>query len=331
MSERPGFFFLACADAALLRQNVHDIFSQYGFGGAQAERHVFWGDEELPDRFWELLTLQGFVTSCRGLVIRRANAMPLETWKRISKTLSRPNSHVLPVLCLEGAWEKGKPKLPAFLEKLACLRHARDQRWFVSVAKLSGRSLRDFIRNRVRQEGLEYTAETLDVLCTVLPPDAAVIEAEIAKLALYIAGCRVSEDAPLVLEPADVALISLAPDFNIFTFIQELQTGNIASVWSMVLRHTDKTDDLLFQLLGLMQREARLMWQILANDTDHLIPRDISSRRTISRRLGLLGLARLWDSLHKAEFAVKTGKCTPSQALDALIGELTLLFSTNTT
>ena len=44
-------------------------------------------------------------------------------------------------------------------------------------------------------------------------------------------------------------------------------------------------------------------------------------------RLGAAGLAKLWDAMHTAELSVKSGRRSPSQALDALMGDLTLLFT----
>ena len=37
--------------------------------------------------------------------------------------------------------------------------------------------------------------------------------------------------------------------------------------------------------------------------------------------------AKLWDAMHTAELSVKSGRRSPSQALDALMGDLTLLFT----
>ena len=61
---------------------------------AQWERHVYWGDEEPPQRFWEQLTLQGLFGAPRALIVRQANQWPAAVWKKISHALARPSDPV---------------------------------------------------------------------------------------------------------------------------------------------------------------------------------------------------------------------------------------------
>jgi DNA polymerase-3 subunit delta len=44
-------------------------------------------------------------------------------------------------------------------------------------------------------------------------------------------------------------------------------------------------------------------------------------------RLGFTGLAAWWEAMYTAELAIKSGARTPSQALDAMLGDLTRIFS----
>ena len=111
-----GFLFCVCPDAALLKDTVNAFFASEGY--ASSDRLVFWGDEGLSPRFWEALTLQGLVSAHKCLTVRNAQLLPAETWKALSKSLGHPHEQALPVFCLEGPWEKGRPKLPAWLEKL---------------------------------------------------------------------------------------------------------------------------------------------------------------------------------------------------------------------
>ena len=73
MTTRPGFSFCICPDGKLLRQQVEELLGAHPDAGR--ERHVFWGDDELPPKFWEILTLQGLFSTSRVLVMR--NAPPL--------------------------------------------------------------------------------------------------------------------------------------------------------------------------------------------------------------------------------------------------------------
>ena len=73
----------------------------------------------------------------------------------------------------------------------------------------------------------------------------------------------------------------------------------------------------------MLQREARQLWQILAGEQVRMGPSDQQAKQQTASRLGAAGLAKLWDAMHTAELSVKSG----SQALDALMGDLTLLFT----
>ena len=121
--DRPGFFFCICPDAALLREYVEGELVA-SCRGDMPDVQVFWSDEGLDRRFWDKLTLIGMDGRARVLVVRGAEQLPAETWKRLSAALGTPRSGVLPVFCLEGAWEKGQPKLPAHIAKLKCLAFA---------------------------------------------------------------------------------------------------------------------------------------------------------------------------------------------------------------
>ena len=96
MTTRPGFSFCICPDGKLLRQQVEELLGAHPDAGR--ERHVFWGDDELPPKFWEILTLQGLFSTSRVLVMRNAHALTADVWKRLSSALSRPNPQTWPLV-----------------------------------------------------------------------------------------------------------------------------------------------------------------------------------------------------------------------------------------
>jgi DNA polymerase-3 subunit delta len=128
-----------------------------------------------------------------------------------------------------------------------------------------------------------------------------------------------------ILTSADAALLDHVPDFNIFTLIKQLQSGYAAAVWKHAA--AESPDDLLFPLLGLLQRESRILWQVLAGENASVNPRDINERRDLARKIGISGLSRLWDAMHEAELSVKSGRNSPEQALSTLLATVTLLFA----
>ena len=132
-------------------------------------------------------------------------------------------------------------------------------------------------------------------------------------------------EKPLTQEQA--RSVSPTTEFNVFAFLRQLQAGQTASVWKSILEEQAKGEEPLFYLLAMLQREARQLWQILAGEQVRMGPSDQQAKQQTASRLGAAGLAKLWDAMHTAELSVKSGRRSPSQALDALMGDLTLLFT----
>ena len=174
MTTRPGFSFCICPDGKLLRQQVEELLGAHPDAGR--ERHVFWGDDELPPKFWEILTLQGLFSTSRVLVMRNAHALTADVWKRLSAALSRPNPQTWPLFCLEVAWEKGQPKIPAYIAKLPCFTFADAKGWIWRSPGLEPRSLRRHIQIRSKALGLDLEPGCVDILAETLLPDAAAVE-----------------------------------------------------------------------------------------------------------------------------------------------------------
>lgn len=331
-TQQPGFFFCVCADGQLLRREVERLLvahapvqgtdllaSESATRGNAWEKHVFWGDEELPRNFWEVLTLQGLFATPRALVLRNAQAIPAEMWRRLSKALGRPNPQTWPVLCLEVAFEKGQPKIPAHIAKLPCYTFAEKQGWVWRSAGLDERTFGKHIQSVAKELNLALAPGALEALTSILPLDAATVDNELTKLSLLMNGKPVTAQ--------DAAQASFTPDFNIFQFLRQLQSGQTDAVWQQMLREQARGDDTIFPLLGLLVREARILWQVAAGDPVYVRPQELAAKKQTAARLGPVGLARLWDAAHTAELSIKSGQRSPAQALNALVADLTLLFA----
>ena len=171
MSERPGFSFLICPDMMLLRGQMEKMLAPYG----DFERHVYWGDEEPPPKFWESLALEGLFGNPQVIVARQAQNWPAPVWKKISKVLGRGQSLAWPIFCLETAFDKGKPKLPAHIAKLRCLSFAGEKGWVWRNEGLTERNLPSHIQQRAKELGLTFDRDAFALLCTTLPPNAAAV------------------------------------------------------------------------------------------------------------------------------------------------------------
>ena len=318
-SLRPGFVFCLCPDGRLLRNAIGERLAACPpANGKNWISRVFWGDEELPAAFWEALTLQGLFAEPQALVVRNAHNLPAETWRRINLALAAPGALTWPFLCLEGE-EKGQPKAPAHVKKLRCFTHAEKQKWIWQQPALNAQGIRRYAANAARRLGLSFAPGALEALAAALPPDAAAIDNELDKLALFADNGEVT--------PEQAACVETVPAFDIFAFARQVQSGNTAAMWQTLIREKRRNDELIFPLLGLLQREARLLWQLRADESPYLHPAAAAAKREAAVKLGFTGLAALWEAMYAAESAIKSGARTPAQALDALLGDLTRIFA----
>jgi DNA polymerase-3 subunit delta len=312
-----GFIFCICPDGRLLREGVEDMLA--GRGAGAWRRHTYWGDEELPPAFWDHLSLPGLFAERRALVLRRAHLLPAAVWKRLSAALAVPKPHCLPFLCLESAWEKGKPRIPQHIAKLKCFAHADAMGWVRRSAALDERTLRIFARKEAAIRGLRIDAEALELLCDGMIPDAAAAASELDKLSLAAEDGRVSAEL--------ASRIAGMPQFHIFRFLRLIRNGDARGVWLDALRAGREDESLVFPLISLMLREARMLWRLLHDGADGARPGGDATGQRLAARLGHEGLARLFGLLFAADLAVKSGERRPEQAFDALATDLTLLFA----
>ncbi|WP_241159443.1 MULTISPECIES: DNA polymerase III subunit delta [unclassified Desulfovibrio] len=314
--EKPGFSFLVCPDGHMLRRALDDALAACPPERGQWERHVFWGDEEPPPRFWELLSLEELFGASRAVVVRQAQLWPAAVWKKLSRAIARPSARVWPVFCLEGEWEKRRPKIPAHITRLRCFAFADGRGWVWRGEGLAERDVPRHVRERARAIGLAFEPQALEQFCASVPPDGLAIENELAKLRL-MAG-----DAPVT--SAMTAAGGWTPECNVFACIRRMESGDLAGVWRELARSEDG-DRLLFSLLALLAREWRLLWQLLAGEEVRLHPSDASFKRALAQRLGAAGLARGFAALADAEWQVKSGRRSPSQSLESLAAAMTAL------
>jgi DNA polymerase-3 subunit delta len=203
--------------------------------------------------------------------------------------------------------------------KLKCFVHADSRGWIWRHAGLDDKALRSFVQKESKARKLRFAQGALELLCAGLIPDASAVAAELDKLALAAADGHVSVE--LAAQAAHV------PAFDIFRFLRLIQGGRVQTAWADVLRARRANEGLLFPLLGLLIREARLLWQILHGESVRAYPAELSAKRKLASRLGDDGLTRLFRLLFLADLAVKSGARQPEQALDALVADLSLLLA----
>ncbi len=328
---RPGFYFCICPDSGLIREHIEELAMQFAPVGGSWERHVYWGDEEMAQGFWDHLTLQGLFQVPRLLILRNAHTLTAAAWKALSSALQRPHASSFLIVCLEGVWEKKQPKIPAIVAKQRCLVFAEKQGWVWRHAGFEGAAplMRRYIQERAQGLGLRLGQGVLDTLVAAMPPDALSIHAELQKIALAARGS--GEDGGAVVDAALIHEWSQTRDFvpesNIFSFISCIESGNIRAAWQEIHRSQKDVDALFFPFLTLFAREMRTFWQILDGETVRLSPYLMREKELCARKLGYEGITKVLASLVQAEYGLKSGAYSSDQALDRLVTELVQIFS----
>ena len=319
MTKNPGFMFLICPDSHFLHARLESLLA-----GSTAERHIYWGDEEPPPRFWEDLTLQGLFGKPRVLVARQANPWPAAVWKKISAALGRPSEQCRPFFCLETAWEKGQPKLPAHIKKLRCLTFAEQQGWIWKNEGLTERTIRRHVQERARALRVPFEEDAFEQFCTSVPADANAVENELRKLRLMLD----AEEEKKPPEPPRVTTALLggtgwSPESNVFACIRHMEAGNLSAVWKELGRSRHDPEGLFFPLLSLLARDVRLLWQCRMGENVRMHPSEAAFKQQLAARLGAAGLAELMSMIMDAEWQVKSGRRSVEQSLDMLAADVT--------
>lgn len=335
---RPAFSFCLCPDSKLLRDRVDNMLEKHPPAqGGSWQRFVFWGDEGLTSSFWEHLTIQGLFAVPKVLIIRNAQALPAEILKKLFAALvplapkavregqkgadaPLPNPLVWPLVCFEVPFEKGKAKVPAHIQKYPAYDLCDRAGWLENLPGLTPQNIQPFIKNEAARLGLSLSRDELFVLAGALPPDAARIASELARLSLLAdAGGRLPEGAGSLVEHAQELSI-----FELMRIVQ--QQGPAPSAWRRILEDRLSGENLVFAFNAILLREGRILWQCLSGQEPYLPPAVAGQKKVAAKALGFAGVARLWELALVADKGIKSGERSPDQAFEKLAADLFMLF-----
>jgi DNA polymerase-3 subunit delta len=312
---RPGFYFLICPDAELIKRELARLVAEHDFSGA--ERLVFWGDDGLGPRFWENLSLQSLFGGTKLLLVRQANLLKAEDWENLTPALARFNDQAWPVFCLETAFERGKPRLPQYITKKKFWKLAQDRGWTWQSPGATGKAMRDLLTAGARERGLKVAPKVLAAVAEALPEEGAAARRALEQMELA------ADDQGRV--DADVAeLVGAVGGLEIFPFIDSLVSGRASvEVWRTVLLSRLSSQGMLFQFLTMLVREARILWQLgVGEEVKGLPPFVLDKKRPLAKKLGSVRLLAIWDLAMQAELGVKSGERGENQALEKLVADL---------
>lgn len=321
--QRPAFFFLVCPDAELARAELERLVAAHGAGGF--ERRAYFGDEELPSRFWQDLGSPGLLGGSKLVLLRRADALKADAWKDLSPRLAGFNEACWPIFCIESAWQKGSPKIPAHLAKAKPWEAAKARGWLWQSPGLTRKTLPGFVQASLKAEGLRAAPQVLEILCARLPEDAAAVASELAKLSLALPGGHVDQGREIRLEHLD--MLTSAEGLDVWGLLEAIQEGGgQAKIWRHVLGQDG--EDALFPLIFGLSREVRTLWMLASGEGDkvRLPPWLAEKKERTARRLGQARLAEALGLALDAELSVKSGEKSEAQALELLVAGLLRLF-----
>ncbi|MHC1790902.1 DNA polymerase III subunit delta [Solidesulfovibrio sp.] len=319
--QRAGFSFLVCPDPEIIRERVERLLAD---AGQPFSREVFWGDDEPGAPFWSALTVGSLFSGRRAVIVRRAEALPVEFWPKLAPALKGFNDAVWPFFCLEGPFDrKNQPKLPKTLVEQPYFKVAEKRKWVFVSPGLTRRDMAPRLADWAGRRGLALGPGVAAALAAALPAQLAHADNELAKLELSL-GDRTS------IEMADLALLSHHEGMGDgFAFLDALAGGrDPASVWQEIFDKELAGEEMIFPFLGLLLYEARLMWRLAVGEADEvrLPPQVRQKKEAMARRLGAAGLTRIFEAAFAAEAGIKTGARKPSQAMEFVTAELFRLF-----
>lgn len=315
---RQGFSFLVCADPELLKDRIGDLLEGQGFA-----TRTFWGDEDLPDRYWQTLTIPSMMGPPNAVVLRRAQDRDDEFWARMEPLLAMARSRVWPMFCLEGEWKSGKSNIPKTITKYKYWDAAQKRGWIWEHPGLSRATIGQELDRFAARHGLTFTPGVKKNLAETLPLSTIALRGELEKI-LLLAG------AEKTIQPGHLAALDVDEAFDLFAFLRTLQTpAGRRDAWDRLLNDPAMAGgDMVFPVSSLMLREARQLWQLLHGEDGkvQLYPSLKTEKKRLAQRLGAARISRFWDIALQADTDIKTGRLKPAQAMENLVKEAARLW-----
>ncbi len=315
---RQGFSFLVCADSELLKDRIGDLLEGQGFAV-----RTFWGDEDLPDRYWQTLTIPSMMGPPNAVVLRRAQDQGDEFWSRMESLLAMARPRVWPIFCLEGEWKSGKSNTSKTVTKYKYWGAAQKRGWIWEHPGLSRATIGQELDRFAARHGLSFAPGVKKSLAESLPLSTIALRGELEKI-LLLAG------EEKTIQPGHLTALDVEEAFDLFAFLRSLQTpAGRRNAWDRLLNDPAMAGgDMVFPISSLMLREARQLWQLLHGEDGkvQLYPSLKTEKKRLAQRLGAPRISRFWDIVLQADTDIKTGRLKPAQAMENLVKEAARLW-----
>ncbi|TVQ99935.1 MAG: DNA polymerase III subunit delta [Desulfovibrionales bacterium] len=293
-----------------------------GAGCEDWSRTTYWADEPLDSGFWTSLAMPGLMSLLgkgRIVVLRRANALTVKVWSDLEPLLRKSKPDLWTFFCLEGEWKGKSPAVPAVLAKQPFFRAAQQRQWVWQSPGMTPQSLHAELKSWATRQGITFAPNVGERLAELLPLDGARFGNELQKLELALGDRR-------RLEVSDLGLLGEPTILDNFAFLRGiLQSPTNLKVWQTVLLDKEAASSgMLMPVLGLLQREMRILWLLNAGEDGavSLPPSFKSEKKRLAASMGEAGITRIIDCVFQAETDLKSGNKQADQILEFLVSSL---------
>ncbi|SMP47777.1 DNA polymerase III, delta subunit [Desulfonatronum zhilinae] len=304
----------------MIQREIHARVQAAGCG--EWSRTTHWADEPLESGFWTTLSMPGLLSLLgqgRVLVLRRANVLTVKVWSDLEPLLRKGKPDLWVFFCLEGEWKGREPAVPAVLAKQPYFKAARKRQWVWESPGMTPQTLRNELKAWAKRRGVGFAPSVEETLAGLLPLDGARFGNELQKLELALGERR-------RVEASDLGLFGEPTSLDNFAFLRGmLQSSANLDVWQTVLLDREISNSgMLMPVLGLLQREMRILWLLNAGEDSavNLPPYIKGEKKRLAAQLGEQGIARVIDLVFQAESDLKSGRKQADQILEYLVSSL---------
>jgi DNA polymerase III subunit delta len=193
---------------------------------------------------------------------------------------------------------------------------------------LKGESLRQWVANRIREDGGTASPAAVSLLTRLIGGNLWIMSSEITKLLTYADNNRIEEK--------DVkAVVSYVQEFSVFNMIDAIIDNNLQKA-EIVLAQLLNAGESPSGLLALLSRQMRLIVRARDLKAQKLSDGEIRSRLGITQDFVIrktleqascytsARIRQVYQQLLDTDVAIKTGIYEPELALNILVAELCL-------
>ncbi len=316
MTSRPNFYLCFSPDIGLIQEEVQKILETFNL--TNWKKKVFWA-EELEENFWSTFTSSSLFGPGQIIWVRKAENLEVSFWQEAKKYLLSKRSSTFSIFCFEASWNKKRlPPIPSWFNKHPVYQLAKKQKWIFAAPELKENQKRAFILEKIKAAQKEISPPLLNQLLPLLPDDTKALMQELEKIIL------ISEQK---IQEKDFSLLNTFSEEDVYQLFNSLLNKDYPNLWRNLQEQT-KAKELIFPLLGLLRREAKVLWLLYYNqDNEVNMPVFIKQKKKfLAQKLGVSRIAALLDLVLICEFKIKSGESSPEETFDYLLLSLSRLF-----